>query len=400
MVASCLEGHQRIACLREYQSSIKDSVKTLLEDKIRQFQQGHVFQSTDAEIRGPNDSLFVFKGLHDYVSRPGGGPASGIKSLEGFTKGWVEEAQTISKRSLDILTPTFRGNPGMDSLPELWFTWNPGRATDPIEVLFNENEGDPDFVCVHATYADNPWFESSGLRRDMERDRARDPGKYAHVWLGQYLTRSEAQVFRNWRIEEFETPADARLYFGADWGFGDPTVLVRMWIRGHELFIDHEAYARNCPIEAIPSLFLTVPDSKKWRIRADSSRPDTIDYVRRRGFKITPSIKGPGSVEDGIEFLKSYDIVVHPRCQHTIGELTTYSYKIDPRTDEVLPQLADNNNHILDSARYALEDERHAGHPVILSPVAMQRFATIPTRDRFGGPRATLVTRNRFARAR
>lgn len=405
LVASCLERHQRIACLREYQTSIKESVKALLEDKIKQFHLDSKFYSTEVEIRGPNDSLFVFKGLRDFVSRPGG-PATGLKSLESFTKGWVEEAQTISKRSLDILTPTFRGNPTMEQMPELWFTWNPGRATDPIEVLFNENEGDQDFVCVTTTFMDNPWFESTGLRRDMERDRARDPGKYAHVWLGQYLTRSEAQVFRNWRIEEFETPDDARLYFGADWGFGDPTVLVRCWIRGHELFVDHEAYSTNCPIEAIPALFNTVPGAKKWRIRADSARPETIDYVKRRKFNITPSIKGPGSVEDGIEFLKSYDIVVHPRCQHTIGELTTFSYKIDPRTDEVLPQLADNNNHVIDSLRYALEDERHAGRPIILSPTAMQRFATVPTRNRFaassggGGPRATMITRNRFARAR
>lgn len=397
LIASCFERHQRIACLREYQSSIKESVKTLLEDKIAQFGQEHEFEVTESEIRRPaNGSLIVFKGLHDYVSKPGGGPAAGIKSLEGFTQAWVEEAQTISKRSLEILTPTFRGRPNNPTKPEMWFTWNPGRETDPIEQFFNENEGDSDFVCVHSTFADNPWFEASGLRRDMERDRARDPAKYAHVWLGQYLTRSEAQVFRNWSIEEFETPDDARLFYGADWGFAnDPTTLVRCWIRGHDLFVDHEAYAVGCRIEQTPALFLTVPGAKKWHIRADSARPETIDYMRGRGFKIVPAIKGKDSVEDGIEFLKTYDITIHPRCQYTIGEFITYSWKVDPRTDEVLPQLVDKNNHCIDALRYALEEERNGARPLIASHELLRKFASVPVRNRFAS-----VPRNRFARAR
>ena len=399
MIADCIASHHRVACLREYQSSIKESVKTLLEDKIRQFDQQQNFVVTDAEIRGPNESLFTFKGLHDFTSAPGGGPAAGIKSLEGYTRAWVEEAQTISKRSLEILTPTFRGRPGDEAPPQLWFTWNPGRATDPVETFFNDNEGDPDFICVRATHADNPWFEASGLRRDMERDRQRDPAKYAHVWLGQYLTRSEAQVFRNWRIEEFETPDDVRFYYGADWGFAnDPTVLVRCWIRGHELMVDHEAWRVGCKIEATPALFASIPGSRKWRIRADSARPETIDYMNDHGFKVTPSIKGKHSVEDGIEFIKSYDVVIHPRCNHLIEEFTAYSYKVDPRTDEVLPVLVDQNNHGIDALRYGLEDERHKANPLILSPSALQRFREAP-RNRFPGY-SIGPPRNRFARSR
>lgn len=400
MIGDCISTHQRIACLREYQSSIKESVKTLLEDKIKQFDQQHAFQTTDAEIRGPNDSLFTFKGLHDYASKPGGGPAAGIKSLEGYTRAWVEEAQTISNRSLEILTPTFRGRPGDETAPELWFTWNPGRATDPIEAFFNHNKEDPDFICITSTYADNPWFEASGLRRDMERDKARDYAKYAHVWLGQYLTRSEAQVFRNWRVEAFETPEDARFYFGADWGFAnDPTVLIRCWIRGTELMVDREAYAVGCSIEQTPALFASIPGAKKWRIRADSARPETIDYVKRRGFNITPSIKGKDSVDDGIEFLKSYDIVIHPRCHHTIDEFLTYSWKTDPHTDEVLPILVDKDNHVIDSLRYAVEDERHKARPFILPPEVLQQFVARP-RDRFTPNAMGMGTRNRFARNR
>ena len=101
-------------------------------------------------------------------------------------------------------------------------------------------------------------------------------------------------------------------------------------------------------------------------MRADSARPETISYMQRHGYpKLVPATKGAGSVEDGIEFLKSYDIVVHPRCKHLVDELTLYSYKTDPLTGEVLPVLADKKNHVIDALRYAVETLRSAVHPTI-----------------------------------
>ena len=110
-----------------------------------------------------------------------------------------------------------------------------------------------------------------------------------------------------------------------------------------------------------PDLFLTVPESEKWPIVADNARPETISHMQRHGFpKIMPAVKGPKSVEEGIEWLKSHDIVVHPRCVHTIDELTCYSYKTDPLTGVVLPVLADRDNHLIDALRYACEASRRA----------------------------------------
>ena len=86
-----------------------------------------------------------------------------------------------------------------------------------------------------------------------------------------------------------------------------------------------------------PELFMSVPEAEKWPITADSARPETISHVRNNGFpKISAAVKGPKSVEDGIEWLKSFDIVVHPRCEHTINELTMYSYKTDALTGKIL----------------------------------------------------------------
>ena len=171
-------------------------------------------------------------------------------------------------------------------------------------------------------------------------------------------------MFRNWRVEDFDTPKDVIHRLGADWGFSvDPTTLVRCHIVGRTLYIDYEAYMVGCEIVNTPDLFMTVPESEKWPIVADSARPETISHMRKNGFpKIMNAVKGPKSVEEGIEFLKNYDIVVHPRCLHTIDELTLYSYKTDPLTGKVLPILEDKKNHVIDALRYACEGVRRAQH--------------------------------------
>jgi phage terminase large subunit len=351
LVEEAMATHIRAACLREVQGSIKDSSKQLIEDKIDKLGVGGQFRITEREIVGPNESLFIFRGLATHT-------AAGIKSLEGFNRCWIDEAQAISRRSLDIATPTFRAVGA-----EMRFSWNPVKATDPVEAFFARNGGDADFICVTANHADNPWLPE-GLRADMERDRRRDPDRYAHVWLGGYDAKGEARVFRNWKIEEgLVAPKDAVLRFGADWGFAaDPTVLVRCWIEGRRLCVDFEAYAVGCAIDATPALFAAVPGSAAELITADSARPETVDYMRRHGFpKIVPAVKGKGSVEDGVEFLKSFDIVVHPRCRHVIDELSSYAYRTDRLTGQVLSQLEDRRNHTIDALRYACEGARRAG---------------------------------------
>jgi phage terminase large subunit len=117
----------------------------------------------------------------------------------------------------------------------------------------------------------------------------------------------------------------------------------------------------GCEIVNTPELFMEVPEAEKWPIVADSARPETISHMKRNGFpKIMTAVKGPKSVEEGIEFLKNYDIVVHPRCIHTIDELSLYSYKSDPLTGRILPQLEDKKNHVIDALRYACEGIRRS----------------------------------------
>ena len=355
LVIQAAEGHRRVLCGREIQKSIRDSVKRLLDDCIRKAGLDAAFVSTDTEIRGPNESLFIFSGLK--------GNANNIRSFEGLTDFWGEEAQAISQASIDSLVPTMRA-PGSRMI----WTWNPDLETDPVDNMFRGNghkaewAGPPPRSFVHeVSYRNNPWFPPD-LKEQMEWDQAHDADKFAHIWLGGYRRNSEARVFRNWRVEAFESDPDAEYRQGADFGFSiDPSCLVRCYIKDRTIYCDHEAWGLNVEIVNLPELFMGVPDAEKWWTTADSSRPETISHLRNNGFpRIRPAMKGARSVEEGIEFLKSYDIVVHPRCQHLIDELTLYSYKLDSLTGDVLPVLQDKDNHMIDALRYACEGARRA----------------------------------------
>ena len=237
-------------------------------------------------------------------------------------------------------------------------------ATDPVDVLLRGESTPTGSIVVKANYRDNPWLPKE-LKDELAFDQKRDPDKFAHIWLGEYQRNSEARVFKNWKIEEFERPAGTVHRLGADWGFSvDPSTLIRCDIEGNRLYVDYEAYAVGCEIVNLPELFMSVPDAEKWPITADSARPETISHMQRNGFpKIRSAIKGAKSLDEGVEWLKSFDIVVHPRCKHLIDELTLYCYKTDPLTGLVLPILADKDNHLIDALRYACEGLRRATKP-------------------------------------
>lgn len=367
LVLQCTERHERVLCGRETQRSIRDSSKRLIDDEINRLGLRPVFESTETEIRGPHGGLFLFSGVK--------GNASGLKSIEGVTTFWGDEAQAFSQASVDTIIPTIRA-PGS----RLIWTWNPDLETDPIDQLFRGEVGPPPRAIVReVNYTDNDWFPED-LRTEMEWDRGRDIDKFNHIWLGKYRLNSEARVFRNWRVEAFDSPPNVEYRLGADFGFSiDPSAALRCWIDGTQIFVDHEAWGLGVEIVNLPKLFMSIPDAEKWWMTADSSRPETISHLRNNGFpRIQSALKGARSLEEGVEFLKSYDLVVHPRCQHLIDELTHYSYKTDSLTGQVTPVLEDRDNHLIDALRYAVEGARRAlkAKPESTVPVSIPSLAT------------------------
>ena len=353
-VDALLSG-KNVLCIREVQNSIADSVKRLIEARISEFGLDEYFEITEKEIRCPaSGAIAIFRGMQNHT-------AASVKSLEGFDVAWWEEAQTASQRSLDLLLPTIRAKGS-----ELWFSWNPENENDPIDV-FLRKEPPGKSVILEANYYDNPWFPEE-LRSDMERDKERDPDKYAHVWGGQYKGLSEARVFRNWRVGEMEPAENVVWFYGADWGFAnDETAALRCCIPSDGvLYIDSEVYELGVSTEALPSLLNQLPGATKWPMRADNARPETIDYVKRHGFpRMRACKKGKGSVEDGVNFLQGMDIVIHPNCVNTTREFKNYAYKTDKQSGEVLPVILDKNNHAIDALRYAVEGLHRKGKLII-----------------------------------
>ncbi len=347
LVLQAMNERHFIVCIREVQLSIRDSSKRVLEAMIEMMGVGSLFRITDNYIKCVNTgSAFIFKGLQD--------KGEGLRSAEGATRAWVDEASTISQDSLDNLIPTIRA-PGS----EIWITFNPNLPTDPVYEMFVATDNPPPRSAVlKVNHTENPWFPQD-LKDKMQWDRARDPDKYRHVWEGEPVEHSEAQIFHGyWRIEPCpEPPYDAMFYHGADWGFAnDPTVLVRAWIDGQTLYIPDSVYGYGTEIKHTPALFDRVEGAKDWPIVADSARPELISHMQQHGYpKMHPTSKGAASVVSGIKFLQDFDIVIDPRNKELIDEFSLYKYKINKHTAKVTPIIEDRNNHGIDALRYALE---------------------------------------------
>lgn len=205
-----LERGRRSVCIREVQKSLKDSAKRLIEDKLLEHRLGerHGFRVLNDAIKTPGDGVILFQGMQDHT-------AESIKSLEGFDTAWVEEAQTLSHKSLQLLRPTIRGNES-----ELWFSWNPRRKLDPVDAMLRGPSPPTGSVVVKANWIDNPWFPSV-LEQERLDCLKNNPEQYDHVWEGGYITVADgayyAQQIATARLEHRigHVPADGNLPYKA-----------------------------------------------------------------------------------------------------------------------------------------------------------------------------------------
>lgn len=346
LILKALEEKCIILCTREHQISVKDSVHHLLEETISRLELSDYFVILDREIRCKNGSKFIFSGLQNIKN---------IKSKEAIKYVWIEEADNLNKVTFEIVDPTIRVD---DS--QIIMVFNLQFLDDYPYTNFVLKERD-DTLVINANYYDNP-FLSKALIMQKDYAKANDIELYNHVWGGQARQVSDALVFKNKYVSEyFEVPEDVIFYFGSDFGYSkDPATLIKSFIVGNELFICDECYEVGVEIDDLSAFYDRIYDRNVgWMIIADSQRPDTISHIRNKGFNIKGAKKGAGSVEDGVKHLKSFKrIVIHPRCKNTMDEFNRYSFKVDPRTGNILPILVDKFNHIIDALRYSLEDIR------------------------------------------
>jgi phage terminase large subunit len=187
LLLSGLQKKERVLCTREVQKSIKESVHQILKDIIDEFELG--YQVTNTSIRHPlTGTEFIFHGLRDDTSKS-------IKSVKGITKCWVEEAQTITKNSLDILIPTIR-----EEGSEIIFSMNRTDEYDPVWVMLGERP-DKNTLVIFANWYDNPFFPEV-LKHDMEVTKNRNMNDYLHVWEGQPFAQGDNAALPAARIRQ------------------------------------------------------------------------------------------------------------------------------------------------------------------------------------------------------
>ena len=338
----------RILCVREYQNSIAQSFHAELKAAIEahEWLADHYDVQRD-KIIGKNGTEFIFKGLH---SNP-----TAIKSLAKIDVTIVEEAEDIPEESWLQLEATVLRQPKS----EIIAIWNPRKKGSPVDFRFRTHTPS-DCIIREINYTDNPFFPN-GLRKLCERQRdILDYATWAHVWLGAYLENSAAQIFNGrFEVKEF-TPEKGwnGPYQGGDWGYSqDPTAMIRAWAHDECLWIEHEAGGVGIELDDVPRVAAQIPDFDRFDCMWDSAQPAMISHVKGKGLSRSKTAKkGKGSVEDGIQFIRSFRrVYIHPRCKETINEFMNYSWKVDRLSGAILDVPVDAFNHYTDALRYALE---------------------------------------------
>ena len=347
-----------ILCGREFMNSLDDSTLAEIKDAISSepdllapwFDVGEKYVRTKG-LPGRVD--FVFVGLRHNIDS--------LKSKANILLTWIDEAENVSEAAYRKLMPTIARFGG-----EVWLSYNPESPESATHLRFVKNPTDRTLICT-VNWNDNPWHNDR-----MERERLNDlrdrPDLYHHIWEGEFLTMTEAQVFAGkYRSDAMEPPPNATPYFGLDFGFStDPASCVRVYKIGRVLLWRKEFYSRGVLINHLGGKIRdgVGDDVARYDVIADSARPDDIAYLAQPlnvsggSFqlpRIKGAVKGKGSVEAGVEFIKSHQNVIHTDCPNVLREFKLYSYKVDKQSDQVLPVLVDSQNHAIDSGRYALE---------------------------------------------
>lgn len=340
-----------ILFIREKKNTLAGSLKRTVELKIKELGLLDQFKVTNTYIKClATGSLMNFVGLSETTKES-------IKSFEGAKYFIIDEAQVISLGAFQYLAPTLRANDA-----EMLCLWNPKEPDTAVEQYFRSpDHPEDDRIVIKANWDDN-IFLNDAINQERLMCKRKFPKLYNHIWEGEFQVISEASVFDDYyTIADFDEPQQpVRFYFGVDFGFSeDPTVLVRCYILDNCLYIDHEQFLYHQDIDRLPALFDKMPKVRNNWIFADNSRPDTISYLKKKGFKIKGAPKGAGSVEDGIEHMKKFDrIYIHKRCPFVQEEFKLYSYEINTATGKPLTKLKDKYNHAIDALRYALHEER------------------------------------------
>lgn len=307
----------------------------------------------------PTGQKIYFRGLDDPLK------VTSITVENGYLCWcWIEEAYEImDERAFDMLDESIRGGIPKETglFKQITLTFNPWNEKHWLKARFFDAPPDPDILALTTNYLCNEWLDQADLKV-FETMRENNPRRYQVAGLGGWGI-VEGLVFENWKEEAFETAAIAKRpdvvsAFGLDFGYtNDPTALFCGLVSREEktIWVFDELYEKALTNQAICDR-VTAMGYAKERIRADCAEPKSIDELRELGlYRITPARKGRDSINNGIQYIQDYRIVIHPRCVNFLTEISNYTWAED-KFGGKLNRPIDAFNHLMDAMRYALED--------------------------------------------
>ena len=307
----------------------------------------------------PTGQKIYFRGLDDPLK------VTSITVENGYLCWcWIEEAYEImDERAFDMLDESIRGGIPKETglFKQITLTFNPWNEKHWLKARFFDAPPDPDILALTTNYLCNEWLDQADLKV-FETMRENNPRRYQVAGLGGWGI-VEGLVFENWKEEAFETAAIAKKpdvvsAFGLDFGYtNDPTALFCGLVSQEEktIWVFDELYEKALSNRASCDR-VTAMGYAKERIRADCAEPKSIDELRELGlYRITPARKGRDSINNGIQYIQDYRIVIHPRCVNFLTEISNYTWAED-KFGGKLNRPIDAFNHLMDAMRYALED--------------------------------------------
>lgn len=336
---------EKFLFIRRVKRTCKHSVFSLFRRYIQQAGLSKYCQinKTDMSFHFVNGSEVLCEGLDDPEK---------LKSIEGITSTWIEEATEIDYESNMQIDLRLRGN--ISSYFQICYSFNPISKLNWVYKEFFEKE-DPDNIKInHSTYKDNRYLDDKYVEI-LERLKEKDEVFYKIYALGDWGVLGSL-VFTNWVEKDISTnPEDYdAIRCGLDFGFNHPSAFIRLGLKDDDVYILDEFYQSNLTNnELIRALRPQI--TKKDLIVADSAEPDRIKEFKQSGYNVKASKKGKDSVKRGIDWTRRRKIYIHPKCINTKNEISMYKYKKD-RDGNVLEDPVEFRDDLMAALRYAVED--------------------------------------------
>lgn len=341
--------------VRKTYRTLKDSCFTELKWAIKRLQVEHLWQVRESPLEMtymPTGQKIYFRGLDDPLKITSIAVEVGVLCWM-----WIEEAYEITKEEdFDTLVESMLG----DCPPGLWkqttLTFNPWSDRTWIKARFFDID-DPDVLAITTNYMCNEWLSPED-RKYFERMKVANPRRYRVAGLGDWGV-VDGLVYERWKEELFslkDLPKDAQSAFGLDFGYtNDPTALFCGFVslEQRRLYVWDELYQKGLSNKAIHDQIVRMGYGKE-RITADSAEPKSIDELKGMGLRISGAKKGKDSINNGIQWIQDLEIIIHPRCVSFLTEISLYQWKKD-KFGKSLNEPEDDNNHLMDAMRYALE---------------------------------------------